>query len=127
MRLQKVIPLDEAGRFATVRELTVAEVRQLLSEHCLLKQVPTLELLTSHHGEAKAVLHDAIGLPNNEALDDLPLSELLLISTAFVELNQALFQLAAAREQVAATHREVGSPEAGRESAPATQDRPSSS
>ncbi|MFA6701015.1 MAG: hypothetical protein WCS28_12705 [Thiomicrospira sp.] len=110
MRLEKIVTLDDAGRFATVRELTVAEVRQLLSEHCLLKQVPTLELLTSHHGEAKAVLQDAIELPNDEALDDLPLSELLQISEAFVQLNQALFQLAAAKEQVAAE----------------TQDRPSS-
>lgn len=102
MRLSKTIPLNK-GRFATVHELTVAEVRQLLSEHSTLSQAPTLELLRENHGEAKQVLSQAIELPKGETLDDLPLSEWLLINSAFIELNQALFQLAAAREQVAAT------------------------
>ena len=103
MRLNKTIMLD-AKRIATVRELTVAEVRQLISEHSTLSQVPTLELLGLNHGEAKSVLHTAISLPKGEALDELPLSELLLINEAFIELNQALFQLAAAKDQAAAAH-----------------------
>lgn len=103
MRLEKTVLLDNQGRYAVVRELTVAEVRKLLSEHSTLSNVPTLELLTGRHAEAKQVLSQAITLaPFDETLDDLPLSELLLINVAFIELNQALFQLAAAREQVAA-------------------------
>ncbi len=102
MRLSKTVPLDN-HRTATLRELNVAEVRQLISEHSTLNQIPTLELLSGHHGEAKAVLHAAIQLPEGEALDDLPLSELLLINAAFIELNAALFQLAAAKDTAAAT------------------------
>ena len=75
-----------------------------------MSQVPTLELLGGNHGEAQAVLCHSITLPNGETLDGLPLSELLMINDAFIELNQALFQVAAAMERAAAD-----------------QDRPSSS
>lgn len=102
MILQKTVTLDR-NRTATVYELTVAEVRQLLSEHCGLQQAPTLELLTDRHGEAKAMLATAIQLPDGEVLDDLPLSEWMAVHQAFVDLNQTLFQLAAARDQAAAT------------------------
>lgn len=100
MRLSKVVALDES-RAATVRELTVAEVRQLLSEHSTLKQAPTMELLRANHGEASALLVAAIDLPEGEVFDELPLSELLMINAAFLDVNKALFQLAAAMEQVA--------------------------
>jgi hypothetical protein len=101
MILQKTVVLDQ-DRTAIVRELTVAEVRQLLSEHHSLRQIPTLELLQSNHAEAKQILKNVIALPHGETLDQLPLSELLQIHAVFMELNQALFQLAAAMDPAAA-------------------------
>jgi len=107
MRLNHIVYLDETGRTATVRQMTVGEVRQLLTEHCAMTLSPVLELLGEHHFEAKAFLNDIVTPPDGETLDKLPFSELMLIDKVFMEANKAVFQQAAAMG--AAANREAHS------------------
>ncbi|MGR8932213.1 MAG: hypothetical protein ACU836_16405 [Gammaproteobacteria bacterium] len=97
MRLDHTLLLDEQGRTATVRELTVADVRQLLSEHCPFNKSPIMELLTDNQYLAKAFLSGIVIPPDGESLDKLPFTELVMIDKLFMEINQSVFLFAAAK------------------------------
>ena len=93
MKLRKVVALD-ANRSATVHELTVKQVRHLVSQFSTLTAKPLHDLLGDKFAEAGALLNDCIDLPPGESLDDLTGSEIEALSEAFKEVNAAFLRLA---------------------------------
>ncbi len=93
MKLRKVVKLD-ANRSATVEELTVRQVRHLISQFSNLTAAPLQDLLGDKFAEAGELLKDCIALPNGENLDDLTGSEIEALSVAFKEVNAAFLRLA---------------------------------
>lgn len=93
MRHSKTIPLDDT-RAATVHELRVKDIRQLIGKFSGLSALPVQELLTDKFHEAAELLKDCVTLPKGETLDDLTGSELETIAEGFKEVNAGFLRLA---------------------------------
>lgn len=91
MRHQKSIEL-EPGRDATIRELRVRDMRQILAVLTPEQtQRPLPELLREHLPDLLALLGDSLTLPPDTVLDDLSLSECEAIGRVWWALHQRFF------------------------------------
>ena len=93
MRLSKTITLDD-GRFVTVQELRVKDIRQLLSGFTDLDKINVMELLGPRFSEIAALVSPFIIFPKGESLDDLCGSELQAVIDAVKEVNATFLTLA---------------------------------
>ncbi|MBS3953623.1 MAG: hypothetical protein KGZ88_11805 [Methylomicrobium sp.] len=92
MRNVKNIKLDDT-RQVTLQELRVKDVRRLMSEAKALEDLDIKILLTERFDELTPLLGDCLQLPTGETLDDLSFSEINLIKTGFIEVNDAFLDL----------------------------------
>lgn len=92
MRHHKTLDLDP-GRLVTVREMRVSDVRHLFAQlsHSDLSRAPIQELLAERWPELLALASDSLTMPEGETIDDLSLSELGQIASAWWELNKDFF------------------------------------
>ncbi|MDO8940906.1 MAG: hypothetical protein Q7U98_17260 [Methylicorpusculum sp.] len=92
MRNIKNIRLDDA-RQVTIQELRVKDVRRLMREAKALEDLDVKVLLTERFDELTPLLGDCLQLPAGETLDELSFSEITLIKSGFVEVNQDFLEL----------------------------------
>lgn len=101
MRHSKTLPLDDT-RAATVHELRVKDIRQLIGRFSGLSALPITDLLGERFHEAAELLQDCVTLPKDETLDDLTGSELELIAEGFKQVNAGFLRLAGLTELIPA-------------------------
>lgn len=93
MKLHKVVTLRE-DKTATVNEFSVADVRHIVSKFGGLSKMPGMDLLTARYEDADAIIGGCIEFSDGSSLSDLSGSELEVVITAMVEVNQSFFRLA---------------------------------
>jgi hypothetical protein len=86
MRKTQTVTLDK-NAVAIVKEVSITDIRYLLSLSEKISQGEPLRVLTEHFDELLTIIHRFCELPKDYEVDELSGSELVQLWNGFIEVN----------------------------------------